>query len=356
MVLARARRWILCPLVFVVLIFAASIVSAEVGASAPIHFTEKPVTFQVSSVTLAGTLLSPDEGVPHPAIVLLHGSGPGPRQELRIFAERFARLGFVTLIFDKRGSGESGGSWLEESLDDLADDVLAAASFLKEQANVDKTRVGVWGISQSGWVIPHAAARMPNAFAFAIVVTGGAVAPLEIEQHDYAAALDRLGVTGDDRRQALSLVDQYFEYLRSGKDRPALEAAIEAARGKPWFNAVNVGRVLPPDSVRAKWAWVPTYDPVPDISKMQMPVLVILGDKDRPSLSAKSLELWRTSLSSGGNPDGTVIDFLNAEHGAAMVGTHHAIHSGGPPTFVPGYLEIVDAWLSAHGTLPRANQ
>ena len=50
------------------------------------------------------------------------------------------------------------------------------------------------------------------------------------------------------------------------------------------------------------------------------------------------------------NSDCTVIEFLNAEHGAAIAGTHHQIYSGGPPPYVPGYLDMVDGWLRAHQT------
>lgn len=311
---------------------------------------EQAITFQVGSLTLSGTLLRPIDKESHPGIVLLHGSGPGPRQQLRPFAERFARLGFAALIFDKRGSGASQGSWEQESLDDLADDALAAIAFLKTQPGVDSKHVGVWGISQAGWVIPHATTQAPGVFAFAIIVTGGGVRPLEIEEYDYAAALDRAGVVGDDRRDALALVERFFLYLKTGEDRAGLEQSIQASREKSWFKAVDISRVLPEESARSKWEWVTSYDPAPDIQRMTMPVLVLIGGKDRPGLSDKMNQQWRSNLALGGSSDSTLVDFLNAEHGIASAGTHHNIHAGGAPTYVAGYLEIVDAWLLAHET------
>jgi hypothetical protein len=265
-----------------------------------------------------------------------------------MFAEQFARLGFAALIFDKRGSGASQGSWTEESLDDLADDALAATAFLKAQPGLDPHRVGIWGISQSGWVIPHAATRVPDAFAFAIIVTGGGVRPLEVEEYDYSAALDRAAVAGPDRAGAQALVERYFSYLKTGEGRAGLELEIKAALDKPWYKAVDIGRVLPPESARMKWEWVASYDPATEIKLLTMPVLVLLGGRDRPGLSGKMNEQWRSNLLLGANSDATLIEFLNAEHGAAVVGTHHAIYRGGPPTYVTGYLEIVDAWLRAH--------
>jgi dienelactone hydrolase len=323
-------------------------IAAQTGAGGPTEVKEQPVIFQVESVKMAGTVLRPTQKGPLPGIVLLAGSGPGTRDHLRILAERFAKLGFAALIFDKRGSGESGGSWADESLDDLADDAVAAATFLKSQPDIDSQRVGVWGISQAGWVIPRAMARAPGMFTFAIVITGGAVSPLEVELADYSAALDRAGVTGPDKAEAMALVDRYFAYLKTGDGRAGLEQAIQAARDKPWSKVIDLGRVMPTESARAKWAWVPTYDPAADIEKMNVPVLVVIGGKDRPTLSSKALDTWRNDLAASAVKDGTLLDFLNAEHGVAVPGTHQKMHSGGPPTYVPGYLDMVDAWLRAH--------
>jgi pimeloyl-ACP methyl ester carboxylesterase len=321
---------------------------AQTATSPGSEIREQAVTFHVGSIRLAGTLLTPVQKGPVPGIVLLAGSGPGMRSRLRLFAERFAKDGLAALIFDKRGSGESEGSWTEESLDDLADDALAAVAFLKSQPEINPQRVGVWGISQAGWVIPHAAARAPDAFAFAIVITGGGVKPLEVEMRDYSAALDHAGITGSDRAEAMALVDRYFTYLRTGDGRAGLEQAILASKEKPWFKVLNLDRVMPTEAARAKWEWVPTYDPSADIRTLKVPVLVVLGAKDRPSLSITAFAAWRSNLTEGNDSDATLVELLNAEHGAAVAGTHQKMHSGGPPTYVPGYLDLVDGWLRAH--------
>jgi pimeloyl-ACP methyl ester carboxylesterase len=309
---------------------------------------EVAVKFQSGSVTLAGTILIPPGQQRHPAIVLTHGSGPGPRSGLRLFADRFVRDRLVVLLFDKRGSGESGGSWVTASLDDQADDAVAAANFLRSRDEVDSRRIGVWGGSHAGWVIPRALARSPGAFQFAIIITGGGVKPIEVERYDYAEAIDHLKVTAEQRRRAMSLVESYFEYLRTGIGLKALEAAIAAARSEPWFPAVDISRVLPKESFRDKWEWVATYDPVQDIQQIQIPVLVVFGGLDRPTLSALAQERWRNALMKAGNQDATELVFLNAGHGITVGGSHEVFLSGGMPKYAPGYLEVVDAWLKTH--------
>jgi uncharacterized protein len=317
-------------------------------ASATNGIREVTIKFQSGSVTLAGTVLIPPGQQRHPAIVLTHGSGPGPRNDLRMFAERFVRDRLVVLLFDKRGSGDSGGSWVKASLDDLADDAVAAANFLRSREEVDPERVGVWGGSQAGWVIPRAVARSPRAFQFAIVITGGGVKPIEVERYDYAEALDRMKVTAEQRRRAMSLVEGYFEYLRTGIGLKTLEEAIAAARSEPWFPAVDVSRVVPPESARGKWEWVPTYDPAQDIQQLRIPVLVVFGGLDRPALSAIAQERWRTALSKAGNHDATELVFLDAGHGITIGGSHQIFLNGGTPKYAPGYMEVVDAWLKTH--------
>ncbi|HET6889823.1 MAG TPA: alpha/beta hydrolase [Pyrinomonadaceae bacterium] len=316
---------------------------------------EVSVKFQSGAVTLAGTVLIPPGQQRHPAIVLTHGSGSGPRIGNRMFADRFARNGLVVLLFDKRGSGESGGSWTNASLDDLADDAIAAANFLRSRDEVDPGHVGVWGVSQAGWVIPRAIARSPDAFQFAIVITGGGVKPIEVERYDYSQALDHLNVTAEQRRQALKLVESYFEYLRTGIGLKALEAAIAAAKSEPWFPAVDISRVVPAENIRTKWAWVATYDPARDLEQIKVPVLVVFGGRDRPRLSLIAQEVWRTALLKAGNKDSTEVVFIDAEHGVTIAGTHGQYlaiaagrHGDGPPKYASGYLELVDAWLKAH--------
>jgi alpha-beta hydrolase superfamily lysophospholipase len=307
---------------------------------------EEEIRFQSGSVTLSGTLFLPAQSGRRPAVVLVHGSGDSPRQPLVRFAERFAADGLVALIYDKRGSGRSEGSWVRASLDDLASDVLAATRFLKGRSEVDSSRIGAWAISQGGWVVPRAAAFEPGALSFVIVVTGGAIRPADVERNDYAARLDAAQVGPEEKRRGLALVDRYLDYLATGKDREGLERTLHNTAGEPAARALQLERVLPPPDGWSKWSWVPTYEPADDLRRLTMPALVILGGQDRPALAAQARTRWIDGLAAAGNKDATVLELVGAGHAATVAGTHH--HGGAPPAFVPGYLEIVDAWAISH--------
>ncbi|MFJ9615503.1 alpha/beta hydrolase family protein [Streptomyces noursei] len=133
-------------------------------------------------LVLHGTVLTrPDppgtRSTTSPGIVLIGGSGPGPRDEYWQEAEVFARAGITTLVFDKRPVGYST---THRDFDLLADDALAGVRLLRERRDVDPHLVGLWGFSEGGWVGPLAAARSSDV-AFLITPGGSGYSPLRTE-------------------------------------------------------------------------------------------------------------------------------------------------------------------------------
>jgi alpha/beta superfamily hydrolase len=123
-------------------------------------YTTQSVIFHNGAVRLAGSVCTPSGGARHPAVVLLHGSGPESRWgTMRFIADQLARRGVATLIYDKRGSGDSGGDWRTASYEDLADDAIAALRLLQTDKNIDTRSIGIWGHSQGGYLAPLIASR-----------------------------------------------------------------------------------------------------------------------------------------------------------------------------------------------------
>lgn len=150
------------------------------------------VRFQNGDVSLAGRLILPPGPGPFPAVVFVHGSGPGTRGGMFGLSEYLATQGFATLAYDKRGVGQSTGTWNRNvdslEFERLAGDALAAVAFARNRPEIDPRRVGFWGISQAGWIIALAA-RSPDV-AFSLVVSGPAVS---LGEENYYSSL-----TGDD--------------------------------------------------------------------------------------------------------------------------------------------------------------
>lgn len=306
----------------------------------------REVSFGPGSSPLSGTLLTPAGAGPHPAMVLMPGSGNESRDGLMDLARAFAGQGMVTLVYDKRGTGKSQGSWLDESLDDLRDDAASAVRFLRAEPGVDPARVGAWGISQSGWVLPRLAGEIPD-LAFVICVTGGGNRPRETEEFGYQNELAHAGFVDADRTAALALVSRYMAYLANGEDRTGLLTEIAKSKTQRWSSVVDLGRVLPDEAGRAKWAWVAVYDPQADMAAMHMPVLVLLGGRDPFTPTDSALTAWHAGLSAAGNPHDRVMVYTAAGHGIRLNG--HDMHTA--PVYAPGYLEDQFAWLKELGVI-----
>jgi hypothetical protein len=292
-------------------------------------------------IELAGTLTMPTGSGPHPAIVLLHGSGPGTRQGLQKFSDQLNAEGFATLAYDKRGSGQSTGSWTTASFDDNVRDAQAAIARLREDPRIDRTRIGVWGVSQAGWFIPALAVRTPG-LAFAIVLTGGGATPKEVEMFMHEAALDRANVSGENRAQALRLLSEYFMWLGSGVNRAGVLDLIDRAKPTAWYRAIAIDGVMPSDANRPSWEWVARYDPMPFIEKMTLPTLVVLGGADQMGSTPIAAERWRSGLARAGNTRARV-EVVDGMGHAATIGSAHA--QGG--AVMPEYTTLVTSFLTA---------
>ena len=113
----------------------------------------------------AATLTLPPGVGPFSAVVMVHGSGPRTRDEFDIFTAYLALNGIAVLADDKRGVGESFGVYPTDAsatnIDLLARDAQKEVAFLAAVPQVDKTRIGLFGDSQAGWISPLAASRDP---------------------------------------------------------------------------------------------------------------------------------------------------------------------------------------------------
>jgi pimeloyl-ACP methyl ester carboxylesterase len=132
-------------------------------------------------VVLSGTLILPVGGdVPYPAVVMHFGSDRWTRatyegSNLAFWIDN----GIAILTYDKRGVGRSQGRccpWQSPGYFPLLGrDVVAGVRIAKQHAEIDPVRVGAWGFSQDGWVVPAGAAQAPGEIAWMIIGSGPAV-------------------------------------------------------------------------------------------------------------------------------------------------------------------------------------
>ncbi len=120
-----------------------------------------------AGIRLAGTLTIPAGDGPHPAVVLISGSGPQDRDEtvfghrpFLVLADYLTRRGIAVLRCDDRGIGESTGDFAVATTPDFASDALAAVAFLQNASRSwIPARIGLVGHSEGAIVAPMAANR-----------------------------------------------------------------------------------------------------------------------------------------------------------------------------------------------------
>jgi uncharacterized protein len=92
-----------------------------------------------------------------PGIIVCHGFG-SRKEEHADFGEMAVEQGFVALILDLRGHGESGG----EVDANIFNDVAAALQYLQSRPEVNPTSIAIRGSSLGGWLAIHTAAHLKD--------------------------------------------------------------------------------------------------------------------------------------------------------------------------------------------------
>ncbi len=134
------------------------------------------LSFNSDGFSIVGDFRTPVEGELFPVIVMVHGSGGATRNgavDFEPLIEIFLRNGYAVLSWDKPGSGESTGSFTQGyTISERANILVDAIRALNENTSVLSSSIGLWGVSQAGWVMPKALEKTEDA-AFMIVVSGG---------------------------------------------------------------------------------------------------------------------------------------------------------------------------------------
>src|SRR4051812_23990175 len=174
------------------------------------------------------------------AIVALHGAGEGERgwYLYRHLHDVLPPAGIGVLTFDRRGDSESTGDPSRGRFTVQADDALAFAREL------DVERVGLWGISQGGWVAPLAATRSAR-IGFLVLLASTGVTPAEQMRYAVAEQIRRAGFDSGAVACAVDLRARAEAWIR-GENADDLEAGLAAAAREPWRPLVFLPDSLPP--------------------------------------------------------------------------------------------------------------
>lgn len=255
---------------------------------------DEEITFAQREAVLKGTLILPPGPGPHPAIVLLHGSGPLTRYSFGPYPRFFSSLGIAVLIYDKRGTGASTGRRLDSSTgapdalwpeyfpDDLLADGQAALRFLQTRPEIDATRIGFWGSSEGGMLATQVAAHSTDV-AFAIN-SSGFMGPLWSTIFYQGAAMMRAaGKSAAEIEGARAFNRFWMDVARTGEgydDYVARREAITASGKTGWFFYSYAASYSSLAQMRWSWDHILAFDSTPALARVNCPVLGLFGEAD----------------------------------------------------------------------------
>ena len=247
---------------------------------------------------------------PFPVVLGVEGSGPSTRSAWGDWPDRLAAAGLATLAWDKPGCGASEGDWRDQTLDDRATEVLAAAAAVRDHPAVAGRPVAALGGSQGGWVAPLAASRS-DGLAAVVAVSGPGVTVAVQERYRIAHQLADGGLPPDEVAEAVAVYDARVAALVRGDPPAAVLAAEAGVRDRAWWPALG-------DETAEELAFLAgilAHDPVPVLERVRCPLLAVWGGRDLLVPVVASLAAFDDALRRGGNDRATLVVLPTADHG-----------------------------------------
>ena len=305
-----------------------------VPASSHPALLSEDVTIDTGVVTLAGTLLTPLDETPAPAVIIIPGSGAASRNGswnmYRSIGEYLVERGIAVLLYDKRGIGGSTGNWETETFHERAQDVAAMITFLKSRTGIDPTQIGLIGHSQGAYIAPLVVAEYSSDLKFVVLLAGsGQKVWDQILTNERAESLGN-GLSNNEVTEKVSDVEKQLQFIQKFQ---SLCRALKAHY----------------------LCFVLDYDSAPALEKLTVPTLALYAELDTQVPPEVNIPLIESALQTAGNDDFTIHTFEKTNHWFAQVeiGTttemreltqHGKIDHY---EFTPGFLETLGDWITA---------
>ena len=330
-------------------------------------YREETVEFASGDLILAGTLTMPLEGAPHPAVVLLSGSGPQTRDYgpgafpmFRLMADHLTSNGIAVLRYDDPGAGSSTGDWLDVTIDDRIGIVSAALGLLLDHDRIDSSRIGLVGHSEGGTVAPRVANQSEHV-SFVVLVAGTALTGGEIIRHQNRVILESQELSGEELSEQLDFVEVVREAVETDTgweeveqemrrllyesiERMSLPERALITDDDAWVDTVAQAQLT---TLRSPWyRSFYVYDPRPALGELALPVLAVFAEHDVQVPAEPNAAAISGALTEAGNADYTVMVLPGTNHlfqSAATGGVSEPAHL--QAGFAPGFLETITDWI-----------
>jgi uncharacterized protein len=311
------------------------------------QFDVRDVVFESHDTALTGRLVMPPGNGQVAVVVLLHGSERDSALEDYSLQRMLPAQGIAAFVYDKRGTGASGGVYTQDfSL--LADDAVAAIKSARSLAGPRLGRIGFQAGSQGGWVAPLAVSR--TSVDFAIICFGLAVSVIDEDQESVELQLGEKGYSRADIRDAQEVARAAESVIASGfaSGFTELDRLRSRYAKSPWYADLRgdyTYLILPRSETELRamapefnWHTPWNYDPMPVLRALRTPQLWVLGGEDFEAPSRETRKRLKSLIAAGG--DYTIAYYADAEHGMTLF----EVDAAGDRTstrYAPGYFELI---------------
>lgn len=202
-----------------------------------VKLVERETTFMSDGVSLHGKLVLPPNGRARWVAVWIEGSNNNPSTDDTVWQYELARRGIGVFVYDKRGTGSSGGA-LNSNFEARARDTAAAVREVR-RLSPSVRHIGVIGGSQGGWVAPLTATLVDLDFvipAFALAQSPIAQDQQLVEQQLFDAGYDS-AVLAKARELTAITARIVRSDMNDGLDE--LEAFKAANVNEAWLKAIQ---------------------------------------------------------------------------------------------------------------------
>jgi pimeloyl-ACP methyl ester carboxylesterase len=323
------------------------------------RFEETPVSWRVDEIEVEATLARPDGPGPFPAVVFVAGSGPTDRDwnspllpgmngSGALLARLLAERGYITLRYDKRGSGPH----LQENIARLAgrismeghrQELAGGIGLLAAHPDVDPARIFALTNSEGCiHAINYQIQEPAHPLAGLVLTSAFARAAGELSHTQIAAQL--AAVPGGDAYLAAydAAMDDFIHErpVRVDETLPdplkQLIAAITQPVNQPF--------------ARELWA----YDPLTRLPGIAVPILIVIGKKDIQVDWQVEGSLFESVAED--HPNLRVVYLENANHilkyeplERTAITPNHAMatYGAGDIPLDPAAVETITVWLTS---------
>ena len=244
---------------------------------------EERIAFISRNDTLVGYLSKPVNKSKFPVIVVLHSASHGHHDnEIYNHLEKnMSEIGVGVFTYDRRGSGESAGVFETASFEDLANDALATVKILKKREDIDTTNIGLYGISQGGWLGPIAYSLNKKDISFMILASSCGVTPAIQMKYSAITTLEKNGYSDSIISIAKGLINISNEYYRGNVSIADAQRELDIYNDAEWFEDTYLDSQLPEDVGDTKWIREMDFEPVSYFKEVDIPLVLFYGEFDR---------------------------------------------------------------------------